>query len=62
MSTSTCVHGAPCRDEEGAGGPEARYTRAYEARVNPFTQFQAAEVETRVGGAESGCCLIRLAA
>ena len=36
------------RDEE-AGGAEARYARAaYEARVNPFAEFQKTEAETRV--------------
>jgi hypothetical protein len=36
-----------CSDEE-VGGPEARYARAYEAKVNPFTEFQKSEVEQRV--------------
>ena len=37
-----------CRDEE-AGGTEAKYARtAYEARVNPFADFQKTEAEMRV--------------
>ncbi len=35
------------RDEE-AGGPEGRYTKAYEARLNPFAEFQQKEQESRV--------------
>jgi hypothetical protein len=35
-----------CRgDEESA---ESRYARAYEARVNPFTEFQNNELDSRV--------------
>ena len=37
-----------CRDEESAGGSEARYVRAYEAKVNPFAEFQKNEMESRV--------------
>lgn len=34
--------------DEESGGPEAKYARAYEARVNPFTDFQKNELEARV--------------
>lgn len=36
------------RQDEEMGGPEARYARAYEAKVNPFTEFQQKEMEARV--------------
>lgn len=35
-------------DEEQGTGPEARYSKAYEAKVNPFAEFQRSEVEQRV--------------
>ena len=36
-----------CRDE-GPSGPEARAASEYEARVNPFSEFQRSEIEQRV--------------
>lgn len=33
--------------EEGTG-PEAKYSRAYEAKVNPFADFQQSEADSRL--------------
>lgn len=44
-----CHSYADCRPgDEETGSTEARYARAYEARVNPFTDFQNREMEARV--------------
>lgn len=48
---------ASCRDEEAGTGPESKYARAYEARVNPFTEFQKAEAEQRVKSLQVGRCV-----
>ncbi|KAF5830799.1 CASP C terminal-domain-containing protein [Dunaliella salina] len=42
-----CFPADDTQADEEAGGAEARYARAYEARVNPFTDFQKSEMETR---------------
>jgi len=50
-----------CRQaDEESGGPEAKYASAYEARVNPFTDFQKNEMEARVSTSNHKCCYINL--
>jgi homeobox protein cut-like len=36
--------------EDGLSGPEAKYAPEYEARLNPFAEFQLSESESRLKG------------
>jgi homeobox protein cut-like len=38
----------PDPEEAGGGGAEARWGKAYEAKINPFVEFQASESHQRV--------------
>jgi len=48
VNLAACFPGGADDVDEESGGPEAKYARAYEARVNPFAEFQKTEVEQRV--------------